>query len=125
MSVARSRPMSSLYASLAAVLAAAPAVAADASRGELLFQTCSACHPVTGDGQGPDLHGVFGRKAAQMADFAYSEALRRADLVWDAKTLSEFIAKPQQKVPGTKMTFPGYDKPEDVAAVVAYLRKLR
>jgi cytochrome c len=101
------------------------ASAAQPSRGELLFQTCSACHPVTGDGPGPDLHGIYGRKSGTVPDYEYSEALRNAKLVWNARTLAAFIAKPQEFVKGTKMTFPGYDRPADVAAVVAWLKQMR
>lgn len=104
---------------------AAPARAADLKRGELLFQTCGACHPVTGDGLGPDLHGIYGRKSGQIADYDYSPALRAAKLTWDAKTLAAFIANPQKLVAGTKMTFPGYTTRADIDNVIAYLKTMR
>jgi cytochrome c2 len=34
------------------------AAAAGPSRGELLYQTCTACHTILGDGVGPDLTGI-------------------------------------------------------------------
>jgi cytochrome c len=114
-----------LLAAGACALVVGTSLAANPSRGELLFQTCSACHPITGDGPGPDLHGIYGRKSASIAGYEYSEAMRKAQLVWDAKTLSAFIAKPQEFVQGTKMTFPGYDQPADIAAVVAWLKQMR
>src|SRR5580698_2896210 len=77
-------------------------------RGALLFQTCTACHNVLGDGVGPPLGGIYGQKAAQKQDFAYSEALRQSNLTWDEATLRAFIRDPQALVKGTKMAFPGY-----------------
>jgi len=104
----------------------APAIAAaELSRGALLFQTCSACHSVLGDGVGPDLTGIYGQKAASRTGFDYSSALRASALVWDEPTLRAFITNPQALVPGTTMTFPGYDKLADTDAVISYLKTLR
>jgi cytochrome c len=95
-----------------------------ASRGEMLFQTCAACHSALGDGIGPDLTGIYGKKAGSRADFMYSEALKRSGIVWDDATLRAFISDPQAVVKGTTMTFPGYPSPADVDAVLAYLKQL-
>jgi len=99
--------------------------AAELQRGALLFQTCSACHSVLGDGVGPDLAGIYGKKAASRPDFNYSSAMRASGLVWDEPTLSAFIGNPQALVKGTTMTFPGYPKAADVDAVVSYLKALK
>jgi cytochrome c len=90
------------------------------------FAKCLACHNAErggADGMGPNLFGVFGRRAASRRSFAYSEAMRRSGIRWDAETLDRFIADPRSTVPGTKMTFPGLRKPEDRQAVIAFLRK--
>jgi cytochrome c2 len=34
-------------------------------------------------------------------------------------------SKPRQAVPGTKMAYPGMAKPEDRAAVIAFLQSLK
>jgi len=94
-------------------------------RGALLFQTCSACHNVLGDGIGPDLTGIYGQKAAGRPNFSYSEALRNSNLVWDEATLRTFIRDPQALVKGTKMVFPGYSDDADVEAVIDYLKTYR
>jgi cytochrome c len=89
------------------------------------FAKCLACHNAErggADGLGPNLFGVFGRSAASRRSFAYSEAMRRSGIRWDAKTLDQFIADPRSTVPGTKMTFPGLHKPEDRQAVIAFLK---
>jgi cytochrome c len=103
--------------------AAAPTV--DPKRGELLFQTCAACHSVLGDGIAPDLTGIYGKKAAVRSDFAYSSALKNSGVVWDDATLRAFIKDPQATIRGTTMTFPGYATPADIDAVIAYLKSLK
>src|SRR3546814_13343309 len=40
------------------------------------------------------------------------------------ENLNHFLHDPRDFAPGTKMTFRGFSKPEDVANVVAYLRTL-
>ena len=105
-----------------ALLGAMGASAADLKRGALLFQTCTACHSPLGDGVGPDLAGIVGKKAAQTAGFDYSPAMRASGLTWDESTLRRFITNPQQTVRGTKMTFVGYSNPDDVEAVLAYIK---
>jgi cytochrome c len=99
--------------------------AAEPQRAALLFQTCTACHSVLGDGVGPDLSGIYGKKAASRPDFNYSSAMRASGLVWDEPTLDAFISNPQQLVKGTTMTFPGYPNAADVDAVVGYLKTLK
>jgi cytochrome c len=117
------RPLGAMLGMLA--VAAVQAQSPVPGRGALLFQTCSACHNVLGDGIGPDLTGIFGQKAARNASFNYSDALRNSNLVWDEVTLRAFIRDPQAVVKGTKMAFPGYSDAADVEAVVSYLRTYR
>ncbi len=109
----------------ALLLAGLRATAAEPTRGELLFQTCAACHSVLGDGVGPDLRGIYGKPAATRPGFAYSEALRASGLVWDDATLRAFLHNPQATVKGTKMAFPGYTSDADVEAVLAYLKTFK
>jgi cytochrome c2 len=43
-----------------------------------------------------------------LASFSrYSPALKSSDVVWNDKTLDEWLKDPQQVVPGNQMTFPG------------------
>jgi glucose/arabinose dehydrogenase/cytochrome c2 len=108
--------------------AAAAAAAADADAGRALFrQRCSICHTAeTGDSggaQGPSLIGVFGRPAASQPQFAYTSALRESKLVWDAATLTRFLAAPADVVPGTAMLLAVPDSSER-ASLVAYFQSL-
>ena len=43
---------------------------------------------------------------------------------WTYEDLYHMIHKPTEYIPGTKMNFIGFKKPEDVADVIAYLRSL-
>ena len=99
--------------------------AADLQRGALLFQTCAACHSVLGDGVGPDLTGIYGKKAAQRAGFKYSAAMTASGVTWNEANLRTFIKNPQVLVKGTLMTFPGYATPTDVDDVIAYIKTLK
>jgi cytochrome c len=97
---------------------------ADLTRGELLSFACAACHAF-GAGQqamiGPNLHGVFGRPAAVLADFEYSPALRASSLVWTPRAIEAWLAGPSTFVVGTTMTFTGYRSAADRRDLIAYL----
>jgi cytochrome c len=110
-----------------ALLAAAGAARADgdATRGEKKFEECATCHPLTQgqNGVGPSLHGLFGRKAAEIADFRYSAPMKRSGITWTVKTLDEFIADPQKVVVGNRMPYAGLPDAGDRADLIAYLEK--
>ena len=114
-----------LGAIAAAALAAPAAPAGNAVQGKTVFMRCAACHAV-GDGpggkMGPNLAGVYGRKAGSVAGYTYSPALKGSGLKWDEASLSRFLASPRQTVPGTKMAFAGLSNPQDRANVIAYLK---
>lgn len=110
------------------LLGLSPAIAAgDPAAGETVFKKCASCHAV-GEGAknkvGPVLNGVFGRTAGTVEGFNYSKAMHEAGeqgLVWTPETVKEFLAKPRDFIKGTKMSFPGLNKPEDEDNVIAYL----
>jgi len=97
---------------------------ADLKRGQLLSLACAACHTF-GAGEkpivGPNLHGVFGRRAADVEGFDYSPALRASGLVWTPRALEAWLADPASFVAGTKMSFTGYRSAEDRRDLIAYL----
>ena len=98
--------------------------AADAARGELLGLACAACHRFRAEEGtliGPHLQGVFGRPAASVEGFAYSEALRQSGLVWTPRSLEAWLANPAGFVEGTTMAFTGYRSAEDRRDLIAYL----
>ena len=106
-------------------LASSVAAAADAEHGKALFAPCAACHTELADSLGPNLRGVYGRKSAALDDFRYSNAMKRANLVWDEDNLRAYIHDPQGKVKGNRMPFGGMSDAKDVDDVVAYLKTLK
>jgi cytochrome c len=101
------------------------AVAADVEHGKQVFQACAACHTDRPDAIGPSLKGIFGRKAAALEDYRYSNPMKRANLVWDDANLRDYVADPQAKVPGNRMPFGGLHDPKDTDDVIAYLKTLK
>ena len=95
--------------------------AADAAHGKELFLACAACHSDQAGAIGPDLKGVFGRKSAALSDYRYSNPMKRANLVWDAANLRDYLLDPQAKVKGNRMPFGGMVKRADADDLVAYL----
>jgi cytochrome c len=97
----------------------------DAARGEAKFQDCAACHKLEAGANnlGPSLHGIFERKAGELADFRYSPAIKRSGIAWTPEVLDKFIADPQAMVPGNRMPYAGMASPGDRADLIAYLQK--
>ena len=106
---------------LTALFPGLPASAADVAHGKALFAACIACHSETADAQGPSLKGVFGRNAGSIEDFRYSSAMKRADIVWDAGNLRDYLHDPQGRVKGNHMPFSGFASMNDAEDVAAYL----
>ena len=102
----------------------APYNTADVENGKAKFGLCQSCHTITPGGAnmtGPNLHGVFGKKAAANSEFNYSDALKNAGIVWDADHLSQWLEKPQTYLPGTKMSFAGLKDAKDRTDLIAFL----
>jgi cytochrome c len=108
---------------LAALLAAA-----DPAQGQTVAKKCAACHNFEKGGPnkvGPNLWDIVGAKHAHKDDYSYSKAMSdMADKEWNYTELDAFLAAPKTYLPGTKMTFVGLKKPEERAALIAYLRSL-
>ncbi len=95
----------------------------DAAAGEAVYSRCLACHALAYDRTGPRHCGLFGRRAGTVQGFAYSEAMKRAGVVWNEKTLDRFIADPTRAVPGTAMGYDGVKDPGERADLIAFLRR--
>jgi cytochrome c len=99
--------------------------AGDPARGSQIFRQCAACHSVVpGEHMtGPSLANVWEKKAGRVDGFSrYSEALKRADLVWTEATLDRWLVNPEKLLPGTSMTFSGIKEAKDRQDVIAYLK---
>lgn len=113
-----------------AMAQAAPGVVAkgNAVTGAKLFLQCRACHtvaPSDASEVGPNLSGVVGAKAATKPDYAYSAALKAANIVWTQASLDAWLKKPTALVPGTRMAFAGMPSPQARADIIAYLTTLK
>lgn len=100
----------------------------DAGRGADVFaQECSGCHSVkeNRNKMGPSLFAVVGRHCGSIPDFAYSDALKQADLTWTPSQLDAYITKPQQAVPGVRMPYGGLSDDKARADLIAYLTSVR
>jgi len=110
---------------LAVFLLASVADASAANiRGKLLFLRCASCHNIAAGASpkiGPSLAGVVGRKSGSLPGYAYSPAMKKANLVWDAPTLDRWLTRPSDLVPGTAMAFAGVPVAADRQAIIAYL----
>ena len=119
-----------LPAAIALVLAlGSQSFAADgnAARGQRVFGACAACHSLQPDQNmtGPSLAGLWGRKAGTLPSFdRYSPALKLANLIWNDKTLDEWIEDPQHLVPDNQMTFGGVKDGRQRADLLAFLKQV-
>lgn len=93
--------------------------------GAILYKRCRACHTL-GQGErnkvGPNLWNIFGSSAGEREDFNYSAAMTGIDIVWSNETMSDYLERPSEFIPGNRMSFAGLRKVEDREALIEYLR---
>ena len=93
--------------------------------GQKIFKKCIHCHTYKSDQGhriGPNLYGMFGRKAGKIADYDFSEAWKNADFIWTDKTLDTYLLAPHKMIPNNRMPFDGLSRAEDRKALIAYLK---
>ncbi|WP_294541120.1 cytochrome c family protein [uncultured Rhodoblastus sp.] len=117
--------------SAAAILAMASSTAlaaGDPVAGGKVFNKCASCHkigPGAKNGVGPQLNGLVGGKAGGYEGFAYSDVNKNSGLTWDEATFKDYIAAPQKKIPGTKMSFPGLPAEADRDNLWAFISQFK
>jgi len=89
---------------------------------ELFRKRCGGCHAMDRDKAGPNLKGVYGRRAASGESFPYSDALRKSGITWNAATLESWLADPEKLVPGNDMPF-HVESSAERALIIAYLKQ--
>lgn len=91
-----------------------------------VFRPCAHCHEI-GPGAhhkaGPHLNRLLGRLAGRIAGYPFSPALRDNGLIWDEAVLTRFLQAPAALVPGTRMIFSGLSDEDQIAALIAFLKK--
>ena len=100
---------------------------ADVALGEKISRQCAACHSFDQGGPqkiGPNLWNVMNRPKGAVGDFAYSNALVETGGAWGYESMNKFLWRPDWYVKGTKMNYIGLKKPEQRAAMIAWLRTL-
>lgn len=117
--------MKALVFSVAAVvLMPFAAQAQDAEAGGRVFAQCRTCHQIgegAKNGVGPQLNGLFGRKAGTVEGYAYSNAYKALDKVWSPENFTVYIKDPRGVTPGTKMVYPGLKDEAQIKNLVAFL----
>jgi cytochrome c len=99
-------------------------VAPEAVRGKIVFEKrCTGCHTLNENRVGPRLAGVYGRKSGTIPNFPYSTALKNAHILWDGKTLEQWLTDPDAFVPDNDMSF-HVAKPSERSDVIAYLKTM-
>jgi cytochrome c len=120
-----------LLAVAVAVVVLAPAARAQdllppsTERGAEVWAKCKACHTIEKGGRnivGPNLHGLFGRKAGALPNYNYSPAMRQANVVWTDETLDKYLAETVDFLPGTKM-YGGLAIKQDRIDLIAWLKE--
>jgi cytochrome c len=117
---------SAAFTTAFALLMPSATQAADTEAGQKAFARCKICHAVEIGGRsavGPNLHGVFGRKAGTLDGFSYSAAMKNSGIVWDDDSMSKYLRDPRGSMPGNKMAFPGIKNDEEMANLLAYLHQ--
>jgi cytochrome c len=95
----------------------------DPARGKALFEKrCTGCHALTFNKEGPRLQGVYGRTSGIVEGFAYSTALKKAQVVWDDGSLEKWLADPDAFIAGNDMDFL-VAKVQERRDLISYLRQ--
>ncbi len=93
-----------------------------AQGGELFEKRCTGCHELTLNHEGPQLQHVYGRTSGTAPGFAYSAALKKAQIVWDDQSLDRWLTDPDAFIPGNDMDFL-VSKPQERRDLITYLKQ--
>lgn len=102
--------------------------AQDLAAGEQSFRKCLPCHAVGPDARhkiGPLLNGLENRKSGTIDGYNYSEANKKAEIVWNEESFKVYIQNPMQRIPGTKMAFAGIRNEKEIADLWGYLKQFK
>jgi cytochrome c2 len=117
-----------LAVGLVLCLSASPVVSeeGDVALGARAFRACAACHSVEANRNmtGPSLAGIWNRQAGSLPSFPrYSDVMKSSGVVWNDKTLDEYLKNPSEFMPGNHMTFPGVPDEKIRSGIIAFLKQ--
>jgi len=98
--------------------------AGDTAHGEQIFKICASCHNNAPDAIGPSLKGIIGRKSGSIEGFRYSNAIKRANLIWTADRLRAFLHNPQAEIKGNRMPYSGLQNDIDLDDLISFIETL-
>ena len=96
---------------------------------KLATNHCAVCHTFDKGGppgQGPNLFGLIGRKAASESNFTYSDSYSKtmAGKAWDEQLLDAWLTDAQTVAPGSAMVY-SQDDPAKRQKIIAYIKSLQ
>ena len=87
-------------------------------------KNCSACHEFSLPHKnkiGPSLALLLNRKIGSLDGYKYSKAFISKEADWDLLNLYYFLKNPKEWIPGTRMSYRGIKKENDLVNVLKYL----
>tara|TARA_B100000029_G_scaffold198327_1_gene196401 strand:- start:576 stop:1124 length:549 start_codon:yes stop_codon:yes gene_type:complete len=100
-------------------------VSANLENGEkFATKNCSACHSFTlpiKNKIGPSLATILDRKIGSIEGYKYSKFFTATNKTWSYENLYFFLKEPKTWAPGTKMSYRGITKQDDLINVLKYL----
>jgi cytochrome c len=101
----------------------------DAAKGAAVFKAqCSQCHTIGVGAKnqiGPQLNGLYGRRAGSVDGVTYSKSMIRMGndgMTWTIERLDAYIENPKALVSGTRMNYRGLADPQQRGDLMAFLR---
>ncbi|GAB1865914.1 Cytochrome c [Camponotus japonicus] len=95
---------------------------------KLFMKMCASCHTTEKGGKhkiGPNLHGIIGKTSGTVPGFNFTETMKEKAVVWDEKSLNDYLEFSKKFVPGTKKAFHDIKKAEDRRDLIAFLATLK
>ena len=102
---------------------AQPLFAGNSPGKEMFEKRCTGCHALDNEKAGPRLRGVFGRPAASLSTFPYSDSLKKSGVVWNSSSLDKWLTDPDGFIPDNDMAFRVPNQDERVS-IIEYLKSL-
>ena len=100
--------------------------AGDPQKGQKLCNVQrKACHPwkLGSTASAPVYMVCLAARRAQLPDYNYSPAMKKADVTWNEDTLKSYLTDPHKMIPGDKMAFAGIKNGSQLDDLIGYLKE--